>query len=94
MGKWDASIIFLYSGKMTDVWDSNSEMPSPSVLKDPTPTATGETLQGVAVLAICMLHMELLNLCHFLLKFAVDLLDLTLCTKCTSISGSSSRCPH
>lgn len=70
---------------------SHSEIPSPSTLEDPAPTAAEEAQLGVAVLAICTLHTQLSNLCCFLPKSRVGL---TLCTKCTSVSGSSSKCPH
>lgn len=72
--------------------ESHSGTPSPPALEDPTPTtATEETQPGFAVLPICSLHIQLSNLCCLLPKSTAGL---TLCTKCTPISGSSSKCPH
>lgn len=86
MGKQDSSATFLDSGKLEKVGKAiqkYSRIPLP-------PTAAEETQPGSAVLSTCTLHTQLPNLCCFLPRSRAAL---TLCTKGTSISGSSSNCP-
>lgn len=92
MGKQDSSVIFLDSGKLKVVGKAIQKYPHLQHSRIPLPpTAAEETQPGFAVLSICTLHTQLSNLCCFLPKSTVGS---ALCTKCISISGSSSKCPH